>query len=260
MTKLVEQEIATEPTPEAALSESTALILMIERAARDPNVDINKMERLFEMHERILSRNAKVEYLAALSEMQPKLPIITKRGAINIDAKNAKGEKTGTQQKMTSYAKWEDEIEGITPILAEHGFSLSFRFSYPAPDRILTTGVLGHRGGHSEETAISLPIDTSGAKNNVQGWGSTTSYGKRYTSSALLNYVSRDEDDDGKQGGDEATVSELQIKALQSKIKEVGANIDAFLRYGGVASLSDILAKDYDLAMSRLSAKTKVQA
>ena len=35
-----------------AMSESAALISMLERAARDPNVDMDKMERLWAMKER----------------------------------------------------------------------------------------------------------------------------------------------------------------------------------------------------------------
>ncbi|WP_409524602.1 ERF family protein [Pseudomonas sp.] len=42
-----------------------------------------------------------------------------------------------------------------------------------------------------------LPLDTSGSKNAVQAVGSSTSYGKRYVMSALLNLTTRGEDDDG---------------------------------------------------------------
>jgi hypothetical protein len=44
--------------------------------------------------------------------------------------------------------------------------------------------VLSHELGHSEETTMTLPLDTSGSKNNVQAVGSSTSYGKRYTATA----------------------------------------------------------------------------
>lgn len=189
--------VAERQLPAVAVPEGATILNIIERASRDPNVDIDKMERLFRMKLDMDAREAKASYLSALAEMQPKLPVIAKHGVIGMNEKDDRGAKTGKQVAMTKYARWEDVVEGITPILAEHGFSLSFRIAQPTPDRIAVSGVLGHRGGHTEETIISLPIDTSGSKNNVQGWGSSTSYGKRYTSFALLNISARGEDDDG---------------------------------------------------------------
>jgi hypothetical protein len=187
----------------AAVAPEATILGIIERAARDPNVDIDKMERLFRMKLDMEARAAKAAYLSALAEMQPKLPIITKHGVINKNEKDARGNNTGRQEAMTKYARWEDVVEGITPILAEHGFSLTFRIAQPTPDRIAVSGVLGHKDGHTEETTISLPIDNTGAKNNVQGWGSSTSYGKRYTAFALLNISARGEDDDGASADDD---------------------------------------------------------
>jgi hypothetical protein len=195
---------AASAQPIAPMPEAASILQIIDRAARDPNVDIDKMERLYRMKLDMEARAAKAAYLSALAEMQPKLPVITKHGVISKNEKDERGNKTGRQEAMTKYARWEDVVEGITPVLAEHGFSLSFRVAQPTPDRIAVSAVLGHREGHSEETTISLPIDSTGAKNNVQGWGSSVSYGKRYASFALLNISARGEDDDGNgAGGDE---------------------------------------------------------
>lgn len=189
-----------QPLPEVV---GDPFLMMIERAARDPRVDIDKMERLFRMKLDMDARNAKAAYLQALAMMQPKLPVITKHGVISKNEKDERGNKTGRQEAMTKYARWEDVVEGITPVLAEHGFSLSFRVAQPTQDRVAVSGVLGHRDGHTEETTLALPIDSSGAKNNVQGWGSSVSYGKRYTAFALLNISARGEDDDGESYGDD---------------------------------------------------------
>lgn len=194
--------VATATSLPASAPEPTTILNIIERASRDPNVDIDKMERLFRMKLDMEARAAKSAYLSALAEMQPKLPVITKHGVISKNVKDERGNKTGLQEAMTKYARWEDVVEGITPVLAEHGFSLSFRIAQPTLERILVSGVLGHRDGHTEETTISLPIDSTGAKNNVQGWGSSASYGKRYTAFALLNISARGEDDDGMGAGD----------------------------------------------------------
>jgi hypothetical protein len=175
-----------EASPAEVQSLSGGLLEVIARAARDPNVDIDKMERLLEMQERVLSRQAREAYATALAELQPRLPVISERGKIlNKD-----------KQVQSTYAYWEDVNESIRPLLAEHGFSLSFRTGRNGQD-VTVTGVLAHREGHSEETTITLPSDGSGSKNAVQAVGSSTSYGKRYTAFALLNITSKGEDDDG---------------------------------------------------------------
>jgi len=233
-----------EPMSAPALPESAAIIQVIERAAMNPDVDIDKMERLLQMQERIMERNAKAAYAADLARMQPDLPIITERGGIK--------DRSGNIQ--STYALWEDINEAIKPVLAKHGFALSFRTGQEE-GRITVTGVLSHREGHSEETTMHLPIDTSGSKNSVQAVGSSISYGKRYTAGALLNITSRGEDDDGKAAGGAATISEEQVEALQDLIIEVGADPKKFLAYLKVENLAALPANQYQRAVDALNAK-----
>lgn len=160
-------------------NEGTTILSVISRAAADQSVDIDKMERLLQMHERMQDKQAAAEFAADLAEMQDKLPSIGERG-------NAAGRYT--------YALWEDINAAIKPILRTHGFSLTFRTDFA--DGITVTGVLLHKSGHREETSIKLPADSSGNKNAVQAVASSVSYGKRYTAGALLNLTSHGEDDD----------------------------------------------------------------
>lgn len=243
------QEVAT--VREApVVSHSDGLIAVIERAATNPEVDIDKMERLLQMHERIVERDGRVAYFAALAEMQPKLPVIERRGTISVPAKDGK---TGHE---TPYALWEDVNEAIRPLLAEHGFALSFRVKKEA-DRVEVTGILSHRLGHAEETMLSLPMDTTGSKNNVQAIGSSVSYGKRYTAFALLNITSRGEDDDGKKAGAGAVITDEQADEIRKLIADTGSKIAPFLDYIGAPSVADIPAAKYQAAINALRAKAK---
>ena len=245
-----------EAQPPEPVTPGDAFLAMIERAARDPQVDIDKMERLFAMRERMQAQEAKAAYLKALADLQPKLPVIGKRGIINKNEKDDRGNKTGGQVAMTKYAKWEDVVEGITPVLAAHGFSLSFRVAQPTLDRIIVSGVLGHRDGHTEETSISLPIDATGAKNNVQGWGSSVSYGKRYTAFALLNISAREEDDDGKAAGTAADfITDAQCSTILDRIAETEADIAKFCAYFKIDGVAKLPAREFGTAMSMLSQK-----
>lgn len=176
--------------PQRQDTEGATILSVISRAASDPSVDIDKMERLLQMHERMQDKQAAADFAAALAEMQDALPSIGERG-------NAAGRYT--------YALWEDINAAIKPILKQHGFALSFRTDFT--DGIAVTGVLSHRSGHREETTIKLPADSSGNKNAVQAVASSVSYGKRYTAGALLNLTSHGEDDDAFTASDDFDIT-----------------------------------------------------
>jgi hypothetical protein len=224
---------------------------VISRAASDPNVDVSKLERLTALYERIVANTARSAYMAALSEMQPRLPVVERHGRITITDK-------ADRQKViqsTPYALWDDINEAIKPVLHEHGFALSFRTGVAPDGRLTVTGVLGHKDGHQEETTMTLAHDSTGSKNSVQAVGSSTSYGKRYTAVALLNLTFRDEDDDGKAGGAPETITDEQLTHLRSVIAEVDANEAAFAKYLNVDKLSDLPADAYDRAIAALGKK-----
>lgn len=179
MNAVVKHETKQAALVAPSIGESAALLSVIERAASNPDVNIDKMERLWAMHQQSVARNAKASYAAALAEMQDELPAIAERG-------NAAGRYT--------YALWEDINTAIKPVLKRHGFALSFRMD--CTEGVSVTGVLSHCEGHEEQTTIKLPADASGNKNAVQAVASSVAYGKRYTAGALLNLTSHGEDDD----------------------------------------------------------------
>lgn len=213
--------------PATAPSESANLISMIERAVLNPAVDIDKMERLLAMKERIEAKVAETAFNTALAEMGPKLPIVEEHGEI----------KNNAGKVQSTYAKWEDINEAIKPVMAAHGFALRFRSGLNPEGRPSVTGILSHCDGHSDETTIVLPVDSSGSKNSVQAIGSSTSYGQRYTAKLLLNLTSRGLDDDGKSAG----VSE----AAQRFVSDINACDD-------LAELRAWKAKHYDAASKLL--------
>ena len=177
--------------PPATLPSGASLWRVIEHAAADPSVDLDRLDRLSTVYERMVSREAETKFNAALVKLQPKLPVLDERGAI-----------TDLNGKLrATYATWEDTVDVIRPLLARHGFSLTFRPGRSAGGVPVVTGVLRHRAGHKEEAEIELPADVSGDKNPVQAVGSTMSYGQRYVTRMLLNLTSRGDDDDGEAAG-----------------------------------------------------------
>lgn len=242
------QDIAkVEPS---AGAESAAMLQVIERAASDPNVDIEKMERLLAMQKDIFAMRAKQAYLVALSEMQPELPVIEEHGKIR--------NKTGGVQ--SKYALWEDINEAFKPILTAHGFTLSFRTSGTTTETVEVTGILSHREGHEETTVITLPTDQTGSKNAVQALGSSVSYGKRYTAGALLNITSRGEDDDGKAAGAPKFITDAQADELMALCEEVGADKIKFCKFFEIESFAEIVATDFDKAKDMIWRKAEAES
>lgn len=245
-------DLVSVPTPATTAnpvvtSDTAAILGMIERLSLQPEVQVERVDQLFALYQRMQADSARKAFDAAFAAMQPELPVIEKRGAIV-------HEKKDQEAKIQSrYAKWEDIVEGVAPVLAKHGFALSFKIDQPSPDRVVITGTLSHRDGHRENTSFALPIDSSGSKNNVQGWASSVSYGKRYTGCALLNIVSREgEDDDGAAAG-ATTLTDEQVGVLFDLITETNSNIDQFLIAAKVSPFDEADERTIETVRSKIS-------
>jgi len=214
------------------------MFAMIERAARDPAVDIDKLERLMLMKVNADALQARGAYDDAMAALQPELPVIAERG----------------QADRYSFAKWEDINVAIKPVLMRHGFALTFRTDFA--DGIAITGVLSHRAGHREETTIKLPADGSGNKNPVQAVASSVSYGKRYAASALLNLTSHGEDDDAYTAMVERITEDQEIQ-INDMLEATNSDKAKFLEWLKIDGVSKIPAKRFDEVMKLFKAKVK---
>lgn len=230
---------------------SANLIDAITRAAKDPSVDVDKMSKLLEMHMRMVAVAAEASFNQAFARLQPRLPRITKSGAIILKDGKTK----------IAYAKYSDIWDAVGGLLAEEGFSVSYSSELVSTGSLLKiTVTLRHIDGHHSDGSVFLPLtDDSGAKNRVQGSGSIYAYGKRYSLSQLLNIITEDEDDDGMRGAgfpiDEKKVS--RILDLIADIKDSGKafNDDGFLKLMKVTRIEDITNGQYETAIAALNQK-----
>lgn len=241
----------------AVSAETTALLSMIERVCLDPNADIDKLSKMLDMQERVLNRNAEQAFAADFAAMQSELPRIARNGTIEIKDKN-----TGRITQSTPFAKLEDINDGVRPTLQKYGFGVSFSISQG--NALLTvTAKLLHRLGHSEVTAISLPIDNSGSKNAVQGSGSTVSYGKRYAMCALLN-ISTGDDVDGHQPEPKSDgieyLSEDDVFEILSLLADAKITKEAFVKAAGVPEISKIHKSRFEISKKWIAAEVKKNA
>lgn len=223
----------------------TGILAVIERAATNPQIDPDKMQKLLDMQLIIMERQAKIEFDEAMAKLQPNLPVISHKSQIKHNEK-----------VISTYTKYEDIDPIIRPLYTAEGFSISFD-TKQVDGKTLVVGTLSHKRGHSKTAEMALPLDTSGAKNNIQAMGSTISYGKRYVVGMLLNIVTKGEDDDGASVSFLDTEKAAEIDLL---ISQSGADRAKFLAFMGVDDVRHIRAAEYKKAMNALKAKQKGKA
>ena len=215
----------------------------IASIAANPTVDVDKMLRLMEMQERMMAKQAEIAFNEAMTRLQPKLPVITKRGKIEF--------KGAIQSK---FAKYEDIDELIRPLLSMEGFSVSF-------DQLKSgeySCKLSHVGGHSETKTLTLPADTSGSKNSIQAIGSTVSYAKRYLVGMHLNIITKGEDNDGNSVGLIGDREQQQILDLFAACEmNTAASRAKFFEVAESSKVEEIRADKYQMLVGLLMKKHK---
>lgn len=234
----------------AAISESAAVLSVIERAARDPNIDIAKLERLMDMKRQVESDAARKAFNSAVSAAKGDIPPIFKNRVVDF-----------TSQKGRTNYRHEDFAEvarTVDPVLGKYGLSYRFR-STQEGQKLIVTCILSHRDGYMEETSLTASEDHSGNKNPLQAIGSAATYLQRYTLKLALG-LSASTDDDGRGGPDNEderplTVSPEQVEEIRSLIVETATDIPTFLAYMKVKQLEDIKADEFDFVMASFARK-----
>lgn len=249
---MTDDKLATaEPAPIAAPAQQTAMLSIIERAAKDPTVDVDKLERLLAIQDKVMADAARTAFMQALARLQADLPQIRKDGRIVV-----KG------NERSRYARLEDIDTAIRPLLAAEGFALSFDSSSPDGKLFTFSCRLMHRDGHSETKTLTLPLDKSDYRSDVQSIGSSETYAKRRLIKMHLNIIERDEDDDGN--GGQRPVTQEQADTLRNGLGDLGGSEDdmlkragKFLSWLGAETFESILARDFDRAMKFLEEKKR---
>jgi ERF superfamily len=178
-----------------ALSQSNSLFEQIVSAAKDPTVQPEKMQAMVDLAVQLQDREQRQEFNRDLNAAIMEMPVITKTGRIIIKDKN-----TGKVLQSTPFAKFEDLDRVVKSIVKRHNLSYNFDVGGDA-QRLLVSIILRHANGYVERSSpMPLPLETSGSKNNVQGAGSTNTYGKRYVLQNTFAIVTEGEDDDGNGG------------------------------------------------------------
>jgi hypothetical protein len=241
----VNQVARKEPEPAVIQqTEAAAFVSLIERAARDPAVDMDKLERLLAMRERQEMRAAEQAFAEAMTKAQAEMR------AVATDANNP--------QTRSRYASYMALDKATRPIYTRHGFALSFNTDVgPTPDILIVGCSVLHSAGYTRHYSVPMPADGKGAKGGdvmtkTHATGAAMTYGQRYLLKMIFN-IAVGEDTDGNGAG--GAITEQQGERLKALIVEAGADIGKFLAWAGAESISDIPASRFAAAVRMLEAK-----
>jgi len=220
----------------------------IERLASNPNVDVAKIEKIMDMQERILDRNAKQAFNAAMTKAQNKIELVVATRT--------------NKQTHSLYAQLGDVLLKAKPIYTAEGFSLMFyegETSQKNHKRICVD--IMHEQGHTEKKYGDFAIQTTGIQGTammteIHGEGSAFSYGRRYLTCSIFNIPTGDDDDGNKAGqGKVRYINETQIKQLKDErdLRKVDGKM--FLAHFDIEALEQLPAKRFGEAMELMRAK-----
>lgn len=228
------------------VSEAMAFMQMIERAITNPAVDVDKLDKLLQVKDRVEAQHAEKAFnlamAAAQNEMEP----------VRTDAKNG-----STSSKYATYAALD---RAVRPIYTKHGIALSFNTEDVEGDAVrVVCYVTGH--GHTRIYRITMPADGKGARGGdvmtkTHATGSAASYGMRYLLKMIFNIATYAEDDDGNKAGrvqdDKPRLSQKQIDELIEACEAAGLDRKEFLAFGRVERFEDIYADKFNVCMAAI--------
>jgi ERF superfamily len=237
---------------------ASAVLALINRIALDACADVEKLDRVMALYERLKAKEAELQYNAAKGRILKKLAgikIVKNRPAL-YEIENGKPQ-NGTCEAF-KYAPLEEIDKHLRPLLAEEQMDLSYSDEPLESGGILIRGRLKHLpSGHYEDSFMPAPLDTTGGKSQVQAVGSTNSFLRRYVTCNIFNIVVVGDDDDGNGG----TIGEAQMQTILDLINKakVGPKFLKYMKAQSIeeagsleAAVATIAVRDYRKAVSTL--------
>ena len=151
------------------------------------NVNVETLERLMTMRDKLKSEWAREQYYSDMAKFQNECPTIRKTKSVPTkDGKTA-----------YKYAPLEQIIKQVKPLLEKYGFSYTTKMELK-PDGVKVVVVSQHRCGHIEETPMEVPFGTkTDIMSQTQVVAAATTFAKRYAFINAFGIMTADNDNDG---------------------------------------------------------------
>jgi hypothetical protein len=209
-----------------------SLLQVIAAAARDPKVDIDKMERLLQMQERVQDKEAEQAFNVALNAAQKEMRPI---------AANA-----SNPQTRSKYATFDQLDKRLRPIYTDNGFSLSFdEADSPKDQHVRVVCYVSHVAGHTRTYHRDMPADGKGAKGGdvmtkTHAAGAAGSYGARYLLKGIFNVAVGEDDEDGNDVL--PVINDDEVARLKKLIEATSSNVPLLMQACGLAKSTKVEA------------------
>lgn len=206
-------------------------------AAVEKDLDVDKLERLIDMRNKELERQAKLDYDEHFAAMQlDYVPVGKSKAALDRDGRKV----------LYKYCPLEDILRVYQPIISKHGFSYRWSEETLTPtEKRMWCIVAGY--GHEERSYVDIPIQAASAFTNaVQQRGSATTYGKRYSFIDAFGVIIDGEDDDatGVQEKQSAKNNARQYAQDAEVIDEYRERLDSAVASGSLTEQAASIWRD----------------
>jgi hypothetical protein len=253
--------VPTEAIPPASASVGApdAVLALIERAARDPAISVERMQQLFALKKNIDADYAERAFNAAMAAAKAEIGPIFKTKVVDFVSKRT-GERTHYR-----YETLDGVAAVIDPVFGRHGLSYRFRATQ-TPGGQNTSGkvkvacILTHEAGHSEENSLEASEDHSGSKNPIQAIASTATYLQRQTLKLACGLAAADVDDDGRGAGEGEPPFAMgadEIVYIETLLRDTDSDSAKFLETIGAETIGDFTAEQYKRAIALLNEKKR---
>lgn len=218
----------------------TDTMSMIERLARDPSFDADKLEKLLAMKERQDKEEARKAYFTALAQFQSLAPKIMK---VRDGLKQRDTDDGKPGRVISRYAPLDYMIDILQPSMMTCGLSHRFQNLVRDGSKVCRCYLM-HTLGHEEYSEFPVIAVTGKATNAAQAEAVGLSYAMRYCYKAVLGIVEQNDDKDGVPDAPitmehAAVLTELrEVLAEQSALKAEG--FDAWILKRGYGSVDDL--------------------
>lgn len=253
MSELVtKKEVATvkSEVPAIQQSESSMILSALIDLAKDPTIEIGRLEKLMSLQERLEDRQAEKLYSTAIAKFQGECPTIQK-------SKKVKFESSSGKTTQYNYSPLDEIVSVIKPILAKNELSYSFDIIPPEKGGTLATlqTKISHAGGHSVTSSLQFPeVHDDQRMNASQRRKSAISFAKRAGLENALGIVTTEEDDDARRAHHDECSPE-QVQEINELIKKTGTTLKTFLDYAKVSKVEDMTKHEAKKAIATLKQK-----
>lgn len=231
-------------------STQSPLMALMQSAATDPNVDVEKMERIFALYERDQDREAEKAFNSSMVEVQKAIEPVRR--------------KMKNEQTKSKYADLADVAQEVNDKFTANGFSISFyQEDSPCEGHIRIVADIMHSQGHTKKRHVDMPLVNTGLAGKVNmtmthATGSAFSYGRRYLTLMVANLPTPDDDGNAAQSTYER-ISDDQALTIHAFLDENNLDIKAFddwmKRVLKVPSIEEIPLARYPDVMRALNKK-----